>query len=99
MVLNKIRDVENELRAVLREAGLKLGRPSRKEFPARVRELAGGHPVLTALCESLLAILAVMTRELAHLTKRVLAIVRGEPVCRRLMSVPGVGPLTAKRSE
>ena len=95
MVLNKIRDVENELRAVLREAGLKLGRPSRKEFPARVRELAGDHPGLTALCEPLLAILAVMTRELAHLPKRVLTIGRGEPVCRRLMSVPGVGPLTA----
>src|SRR6188472_2498297 len=36
-----------------------------------------------------------MTRELAQLTKRVLDIVREEPVCRRLMGVPGVGPLTA----
>ncbi len=36
-----------------------------------------------------------MTRELAQLTKRVLDIVRNEPVCRRLMGVPGVGPLTA----
>jgi hypothetical protein len=30
-----------------------------------------------------------------RLTKRVLEIVRDEPVCRRLMGVPGVGPLTA----
>ena len=36
-----------------------------------------------------------MTRELAQLTRRVLDIVRDEPVCRRLMGVPGVGPLTA----
>ena len=36
-----------------------------------------------------------MAHELAQLTRRVLAIVRDEPVCRRLMGVPGVGPLTA----
>ena len=35
LVLNKMRDVENGLRALLREAGLKLGRPGRKEFAAR----------------------------------------------------------------
>ena len=36
LVLNKMRDVENGLRALLRETGLKLGRPARKEFAARV---------------------------------------------------------------
>ena len=35
MVLNKRRDVENGLRALLREAGLKLGTPSRRNFAAR----------------------------------------------------------------
>ena len=37
----------------------------------------------------------VMTREVERLTKRVLDEVRVEPTCRRLMTVPGVGPLTA----
>ena len=46
MVLNKRRDVENGMRALLREAGLKVGTPSRKNFPARVRELAADDPVL-----------------------------------------------------
>jgi transposase len=32
---------------------------------------------------------------LAGLTKQVLDIVREEEICRRLMSVPGVGPITA----
>jgi hypothetical protein len=40
MVLNKRRDIENGLRALLREVGLKVGTPSRKDFAARVRELA-----------------------------------------------------------
>jgi transposase len=95
MVLNKRRDVENGLRALMREAGLKIGAPSRRNLPARVRELAAGDPVLAGLVEPLLSIAAVMTDELARLTKRVLDEVRVEPTCRRLMTVPGVGPLTA----
>jgi len=95
LVLNKMRDVENGLRALLREAGLKLGTPARREFAVRVRELTAADPVLSALAEPLLTIIAAMTRELAQLTKRVLDIARAEPVCRRLMGVPGVGPLTA----
>src|SRR4051812_495409 len=95
LVLNKMRDVENGLRALLREAGLKVGTPARKGFAARVRELVGTDAVLSASAEPLLAIIAAMAGELARLTGRVLEIVRDEPVCRRLMGVPGVGPLTA----
>jgi transposase len=95
LVLNKMRDVENGLRALLREAGLELGTPARREFAVRVRELTAADPVLSALAEPLLTIIAAMTRELAQLTERVLDIARAEPVCRRLMGVPGVGPLTA----
>src|ERR1700693_3779467 len=60
MVLNKRRDVENGVRALLREAGLKVGTPSRKDFPARVRELAAGDAVLTGLAESLLSVIRIM---------------------------------------
>ena len=48
-----------------------------------------------AWLESLLSVVEVMTREVERLTKRVLDEVRVEPTCRRLMTVPGVGPLTA----
>ena len=79
----------------MRESGIELGKVGRKEFAERVRTLAADDPVLTALAEPLLAIITTMTRELARLTKQELDIVRQEPVCRRLMTVPGVGPLTA----
>src|SRR5689334_15101027 len=36
MVLNRRRDIENGVRALLREAGLKVCTPSRKDFSARV---------------------------------------------------------------
>lgn len=95
MVLNKQRDIENEVRAVLRQAGLKLGTPGQKLFAPRARELSSADAAITDIVEPLLAIPATMTLELARLTKRVLDAVRVEPVCRRLMAVPGVGPLTA----
>lgn len=95
VVLNKRRDVKNGSRALLREVGLKVGTPSRKDFPARARELAADDPVLASLAGSLLSVIEVMTQEVERLTKRVLDEVRTEPTCRRLMTVPGVGPLTA----
>jgi transposase len=60
-----------------------------------VRDLAADDPVLASLAESLLSVIEVMTREVERLTKRVLDEVKQEPTCRRLMTVPGVGPLTA----
>ncbi|WP_265517168.1 IS110 family transposase [Nitratireductor luteus] len=94
-VLNEMRTIENVVRAMLREAGIKLGLPSRTAFAERVRELAGGDAEVMAMVEPLLAILSVMLKEFARLTKQVLDIARTEKVCRQLMSVPGVGPITA----
>jgi transposase len=94
-ILNEMRSIENVARAILREAGIKLGTPSRADFAERARELAGGDSEVTPLVEPLLAILATMLREFARLTKRVLDLARKEKVCRQLMSVPGVGPITA----
>lgn len=94
-VLNEMRTIENVVRSILREAGIKLGTPSRAAFADRVRELTGADPVIMALVEPLLAIMATMLREFGRLTKQVLNIARKEQVCRRLMGVPGVGPITA----
>ena len=94
-VLNEMRTIENVVRAILREAGIKLGTPSRTAFAGRVCELAGTDAMVMPLVEPLLTILATMLREFARLTRQVLDIARKEEVCRRLMSAPGVGPITA----
>jgi transposase len=94
-VLNEMRSIENVVRAVLREAGVKLGTPARAAFTGRVRELAGDAAGMMAMAEPLLAILETMQKEFTRLTKQVLEVVRKEEVCRRLMSAPGVGPITA----
>ena len=94
-VLDEMRSIENVVRAILREAGVRLGTPSRAAFAGKVREMAAGDPLVMAIAEPLLAVLATMLKEFARLTKQVLDIAKGEPVCRKLMSVPGVGPITA----
>jgi transposase len=87
-VLNEMRSIENVVRAILREAGIRLGTPSRTTFADRVREYAGGDASVMPLLEPLLAILATMLREFARLTKQVLDIVRPEPICRRFDERP-----------
>ncbi|WP_246686302.1 IS110 family transposase [Methylobacterium sp. WL8] len=94
-VLNEMRAIENVVRAILREGGIKLGTPARAAFAGRVREMAADEPLILPLVTPLLAILATMLEQLDRLTRQVLTIVRGEAVCRRLISVPGVGPITA----
>jgi transposase len=65
MVLNMQCDIENELRAVLREAGLKL-RHARLEIVRLARQNACfADAAITDIVEPLLAILATMALELA----------------------------------
>jgi transposase len=94
-ILNEMGTIENVVRAILREAGVKLGTPSRAAFAGRVHEMAGADAVLMPLVEPLLTVLATMLRELARLTRQVHDIARQEEVCKGLMSAPGVGPITA----
>src|SRR3954469_19012036 len=70
-------------------------RPPAALLRGRVRELAGDDRAVMPIVQPLLAILDTMLAELARLTKQVLGLARNAEVCRRLMTVPGVGPITA----
>lgn len=94
-LLNEMRTIENVVRAILREAGIKLGTPSRAAFAGRVGELAGDNEAVAPLVNPLLAVLATMLREFERLNRQVGVIAGRDDVCRRLMSAPGVGPITA----
>jgi hypothetical protein len=57
--------------------------------------LVDGHAVLQSIVEPLLAAREAMRAELARLHRQVLAIARGDEVCHRLMTAPGVGAVVA----
>ena len=87
--------VENDLRGTLRNFGLKVGIVGKLKFEARIKELVENLPDLAILVEPLLAVRRVLREQTAVLHRRVLAIVRDDAVCRRLMTTPGVGPVVA----
>ena len=87
--------VENDLRGTLRNFGLKVGIVGKLRFETRIRELVENLPDLTILVEPLLVVRRVLREQIAVLHRRLLVIVRDDDVCRRLMTVPGVGPVVA----
>src|SRR5256885_8258501 len=87
--------IENDLRATLRNFGLKVGMVGTVKFEARIKELVENLPSLAELVEPLLIVRRVARQQLGILHRRLLAIVRDDDVCRRLMTVPGVGPVVA----
>ena len=65
------------------------------KFEARIKELVENLPDLALLVEPLLLVRRVLREQTDILHRRLLAIVRDDEVCRRLMTVPGVGPVVA----
>ena len=87
--------IDNDLRGTLRNFGLKVGMVGAVKFEARIKEFVENLPDLAVLVEPLLVVRRVLREQLGILHRRLLAIVRDDEVCRRLMTVPGVGPVVA----
>lgn len=95
LLQRKIYDIENDLRGSLRNFGLKVGVVGAVKFEDRIRELVADHPVVAAIVGPLLEARAVLRVQFAKLHRMLLDLVRSDPICRRLMSAPGVGPIVA----
>src|SRR5271169_3536027 len=87
--------IENDLRGTLRNFGLKVGMVGTVKFETRIRELVENLPDLAELVEPLLIVRRALREQIVILHRRLLAIVRDDEVCHRLMTVPGVGPVVA----
>jgi transposase len=95
LIQGKLLDIECGMRGVLRGFGLKVGPISRGRFAMRIRELVDGQPTLETVIEAMLGARAALEAEFKRLHRALLALVRNDPICRQLMSVPGVGAIVA----
>ena len=80
--------LDNVLRCTLRNFGLKVGMVGTVKFEARIKELVENLPDLAVLVEPLLVVRRVLREQFVILHRRLLAIVRDDEVCRRLITSP-----------
>jgi transposase len=74
--------IENDLRATLRNFGLKVGIVGTVKFEARIKELVENLPDVAVRVEPLLVVRRVLREQVGILHRRLLAIVRDDDVCR-----------------
>ena len=90
----KLLDLENEIRGFLRNLGYDLGIVTARDFERRVRELAGDTELMVVV-DPLLTVRRTLREGFAELDDLLVQLAREDTVCRRLMTVPGVGPVVA----
>ncbi len=95
MLLTSRIALENEIRGTLKAFGLKVGRVTAMTFEARVIELIADRSRLQAMVRPMLAARQALQVQYQALHALVLKAVRAHQVCRRLLTVPGVGAVTA----
>ena len=95
-VLKKCIDLENEIRGLIRLLGIKL--PSTVKhgaFDGFVRPIVEDHGVMVSSLIPPLDARMTLYQTYLKLDGQVLALARKDEVCQRLMTVPGVGAITA----
>jgi transposase len=80
--------MENDMRGLLRNFGLKVGTIGAFKFDQRIRELVEAAPDLTEIIEPLLAARQKLRQEFAKLDRKVRGEARIDPVCRQLIRCP-----------
>ena len=88
------RATQNTIRGLLGSLGIRFAKGSGK-LAGLVREALEGRDELRATIDPLLRAAAALEREIARLDKAVSGRAKDDPAVRLLMTVPGIGPVTA----
>jgi transposase len=84
----------NTVRGWMRGQGFTVRPGASETFPARVRRAA---PKVPTYVERQLVVVEELTRAIREADKELRATAQGDVTCQRLMTVPGVGPVTSVR--
>ena len=89
------RDLENQVRSMLKESACCSQRAIGRQFREQVRRLLTEDHPLRRIVEGLLGVHERVSQEQEALDRRVRELARIDETTRRLMTVPGVGVVTA----
>lgn len=95
LLKSKLLDIEADLRGVLKNFGLKLGKVGPRHFEDRVRELASFDSFVAEVVEPVHTARHVLREQYDRLHHTLVAAAKADPVCQRLMTMPGVGVVVA----
>jgi len=93
--LRQARQLQVKIRGDLRPFGIKLGAVGSGGFAGRVKQRLAARPDPWALVAPLLAMRAGLLAEVRGYDRMLRRLARDDALRRRLMTAPGVGPLTA----
>jgi transposase len=87
--------IELTIRGLLKVHGLKIGAVHRCAFAARIESLLADAPELRIAIDPLLEARNMMRKQKALLDRRLSQLAHQDGVCKRLMTVSGVGPIVS----
>lgn len=87
-------NVENTIRGLLASFGLRLPKHL-STYEQRVHALLQDRPVLSGIILPLMELRTAALRQAAALTKEMARYIKEDEACQRLMTIPGVGPVSA----
>ena len=87
------RDLENQIRGLLKNLGRVIGRAKMNVF--LLRALQEGRPELAAAVAPLLKAREPIEQQIEDLDRKALRLARNNAQVRRFMTAPGIGPITA----
>ena len=87
--------LSNHLRGIMKTFGLVLGKSGGRLLFDQARDKSSGNPHLAAIVDSIHAVWSSVCEQIQVMDKAVAAHSNADENCQRLMTVPGVGPITA----
>jgi transposase len=87
--------MDNQVRGILKTFGLVIGACGRGQIGQRARALAKGRPEVDAVVSAMVVVRDSLVQQIAAFDRIIRRLAKGDDTSRRLMSVPGVGPVVS----
>ncbi len=91
----QIQNLMNVIRGSLKSFGIKLGSVRRKNFASTVHSKIGNDELMLQAISPLITALEQMELSFAEIDKTVRKHAHSDPICKKLMTIPGMGEITS----
>jgi transposase len=87
--------IDNQLRGILKTFGLVIGKCSCGQLGQRAQELSEGRPGVESIVASMVTVRDSLLEQITVCDRTIRRLAKKDEAARRLMTVPGVGPVVA----